>query len=147
MSLPEAKFVQHRPHTRPSHTVSAIQQSPSLAPGNDGESQQVRHNRMERGGRTDGRTTPYHEHVLRRTATPTGLLLCRPRTGRRSNQSPCFRGTRSWGKRSSMKGCVRTHTCNRGQGQVGWSVCRTRSETGVKAMRAPDGAPEAALLE
>lgn len=64
-----------------------------------------------RTGRTHERTTHSgQERVLRRTATPTGLLLCRPRTGGRSNQSPCFRGTRSWGKRSSMEGCVQTHT-------------------------------------
>lgn len=72
----------------------------------------VQQNRMARAGCTDERTRPHssHERVLRRTATPTGLVLCRPRTGRRSNQSPCFRGTRSWGKRSGMKGCVQTHT-------------------------------------
>lgn len=90
----------------------------------------------EAGPRRQGTTHSDHEHVLRRTAIPTGLLLCRPRTGRRSNQIPCFRGTRSWGKRSSMKVCVQTHVCNRGEGQVSWSVCRTRSETGVKAVRA-----------
>ena len=27
-----------------------------------------------------------HEHVLRRTAIPTGLLLCRPRTGQAGDQ-------------------------------------------------------------
>ena len=31
---------------------------------------------------------------------------------------------------------MQTLVCNRGEGQVSWSVCRTRSETGVKAVRA-----------
>lgn len=97
----------------------------------------VRQDRTHRADQTDERTThSSHEHVLRRTAIPTGLLLCRPRTGRRSNQIPGFRGTRSWGKRSSMKGRVQAHVRSRGAGQGGWSVCRTRSETGVKAVRA-----------
>lgn len=62
-----------------------------------------------RGTRHGQETHSSHEHVLRRTTIPTGLLLCRPRTGWRSNQSPCLRGTRSWGKRSSMRD-VCTHT-------------------------------------
>lgn len=61
-----------------------------------------------RGTRHGQETHSSHEHVLRRTTIPTGLLLCRPRTGWRSNQSPCLRGTRSWGKRSSMRD-VHTH--------------------------------------
>lgn len=53
------------------------------------------------------------------------------------------------GAREQHEGlCANTHTCNRGQGQVGWSVCRTRSETGVKALRAlGKGALEAVFLE
>lgn len=69
-----------------------------------------------------------HEHVLRRTTIPTGLLLCRPRTGRRSNQSPCLRGTRSWGKRSSMRGGC-THIRNPVKGkQAGSAVGQGQKE-------------------
>lgn len=49
LSLPEAKFVEHKPHPRSSHSFSAIQPRPSGAPQNDGKSQQSKQNRMERG--------------------------------------------------------------------------------------------------
>lgn len=104
-SLPEAKFITQTPHEN--YSWFPCHSSPSsrwTIPAKNNRTGQG-----ERDAHTGGRHTAV-EHVLRRTATPTGLVLCRPRTGRRSNQSPCFRGTRSWGKRSSMEGGVQTHT-------------------------------------
>lgn len=46
-----------------------------------------------------------------------------------------------------MKGCVQTHLSATEGKEVGWSVCRTRSETGVKAMRASPGPLETGELE
>lgn len=40
----------------------------------------------DRTTQTGGQHTSSHEHVLRRTAIPTGLLLCRPRTGQAGDQ-------------------------------------------------------------
>lgn len=97
------------PHTKTSCCFSSLNEVPPwVLTIKMGKSQQHKTKQVQRH-KTWTETHISHEHVLRRTTIPTGLLLCRPRTGRRSNQSPCLRGTRSWGKRSSMRD-VCTHT-------------------------------------
>lgn len=109
--LPEAKCVSHKtPHKNYSWFLCHSTQ-PLCSPWRERwqNLSNAEQSSVDRAGHGREDTHTSHEHVLRRTTIPTGLLLCRPRTGRRSNQSPCFRGTRSWGKRSSMRGCVRAH--------------------------------------
>lgn len=78
---------------------------------------------------------------------PHSLVLYRPRTGRRPHQSPCFRGTRTWGLGAACRVCVSTHLRPR-EGQVRWSVCKTgQNQESVEAMRAAGQRGAEALLE
>ena len=82
-------------------------------------------------GRQDSDRTTHHsqEHVLRRMATPTAWCC--------TDQSPCFRGTRSWGIEAACRVvCKHTSTTKGKEKWVGASAKQGQNQESVEAMRA-----------